>query len=50
MTYIPNIFSGLNIVALKSGIVTINTDRQMINYGGLNIEGVLVIHGDLILK
>ena len=49
MTYIPNIFSGLNIVA-QNAIVTINTDRQMINYGGLRIEGVLVINGDLILK
>ena len=47
MTYIPNIFSGLNIVGLT---VTINTDRQMINYGGLIIVGELVIHGDLILK
>jgi hypothetical protein len=23
---------------------------QMINYGGLNVQGVLVIQGDLILK
>ena len=37
MTYIPDIYSGVNYIAPN-------------NYGGLAIDGVLVINGDLILK
>ena len=49
MTYIPDIYSGVNYIA-PSTILTINQYKQMINYGGLNVQGVLVINGDLILK
>ena len=49
MTYIPNIFSGVTLVPVNTTL-TINQYKQMINYGGLRIEGVLVINGDLILK
>jgi hypothetical protein len=49
MTYIPDIYSGVNYIA-SSNILTIIEYSQMINYGGLNVQGVLVINGDLILK
>ena len=49
MTYIPDIYSGVNYIALNN-ILTIIEYSQMINYGGLAISGVLVINGDLILK
>lgn len=49
MTYIPDIYSGVNYIA-PSSILTIDFYNQMINYGGLNVQGVLVINGDLILK
>lgn len=49
MTYIPDTYSGINYIASNS-VLTIIEYSQMINYGGLNIQGVLVINGDLILK
>ena len=49
MTYIPDTYSGINYIAPKS-ILTIIHYSQMINYGGLTIQGALVINGDLILK
>jgi hypothetical protein len=49
MTYIPDIYSGVNYIA-PNNILTIIQYSQMINYGGLAISGVLVINGDLILK
>ena len=49
MTYIPDIYSGVNYIS-SSNILTIIEYSQMINYGGLNVQGVLVINGDLILK
>ena len=49
MTYIPDIYSGVNTILINTTL-TINKYSQMINYGGLNIDGVLVINGDLILK
>jgi hypothetical protein len=49
MTYIPDTYSGINYIPLNN-ILTIIEYSQMINYGGLNIQGVLVINGDLILK
>ena len=49
MTYIPDIYSGVNYIAPTS-ILTIDFYSQMINYSGLAISGVLVINGDLILK
>jgi hypothetical protein len=49
MTYIPDIYSGVNYIATNN-ILTIIEYSQMINYGGLAISGVLVINGDLILK
>ena len=49
MTYIPDIYSGVNYIS-PTNILTIIQYSQMINYGGLNIQGVLVIDGDLILK
>jgi len=49
MTYIPDIYSGVNLVPSGRTLMIID-NSQMINYGGLTIDGVLVIHGDLILK
>jgi len=49
MTYIPDIYSGVTLIAATTTL-TITQYKQMINYGGLNIQGVLVINGDLILK
>ena len=49
MTYIPDIYSGVNLV-LAGTTLMITEYSQMINYGGLTIDGVLVIQGDLILK
>jgi hypothetical protein len=49
MTYIPDIYSGVNTIPVNE-ILMIITYSQMINYGGLNVQGVLVIQGDLILK
>ena len=49
MTYIPDIYSGVNLVPIET-ILMITDYSQMINYGGLIIDGVLIIDGDLILK
>ena len=49
MTYIPDIYSGVNLIASGTTLMIIE-NKQMINYGGLTIAGVLVINGDLILK
>lgn len=49
MTYIPDIYSGVNYIAPNTTL-TIIIYSQMINYGGLTISGVLVINGNLILK
>jgi len=49
MTYIPDIYSGVNTIPINTTLMIIG-DSQMINYGGLTIDGVLVIEGDLILK
>ena len=49
MTYIPDTYSGINYISSNS-ILTIIHYGQMINYGGLTIDGVIVINGDLILK
>ena len=49
MTYIPDIYSGVISVRINTTLM-ITFNSQMINYGGLNIQGVLVINGDLILK
>ena len=49
MTYVPDIYSGVTLVPINTTL-TINQYSQMINYGGLTIDGVLVIQGDLILK
>jgi hypothetical protein len=49
MTYIPDIYSGVNLIPATTTL-TIIEYSQMINYGGLTISGVLVINGDLILK
>ena len=49
MTYIPDIYCGVQEIGTNSTL-TIIDNRQMINYGGLTIEGTLKIYGDLILK
>lgn len=49
MTYIPDIYSGVITVPLNTTLM-ITYNSQMINHGGLTIDGVLVINGDLILK
>ena len=49
MTYIPDIYSGVISVPIDTTLM-ITFNSQMINYGGLNVQGVLVIQGDLILK
>jgi len=49
MTYIPDIYSGVQEIGTNSNL-TIVDNRQMINYGGLTIEGTIIIYGDLILK
>jgi len=49
MTYIPDIYSGVNLIPINTTLM-ITEYKQMINYGGLAIDGVLVINGDLILK
>jgi hypothetical protein len=49
MTYIPDIYSGVNLIPVNTTLMIIQYS-QMINYGGLIISGVLIINGDLILK
>jgi hypothetical protein len=49
MTYIPDIYSGVISVPIDTTLMIVE-NSQMINYGGLTIDGVLVINGDLILK
>ena len=49
MTYIPDIYSGVNLIPITTTLM-ITEYSQMINYGGLTISGTLVINGDLILK
>ena len=49
MTYIPDIYSGVQEIGTNSTLTIIN-NRQMINYGGLTIQGTIIIKGDLILK
>jgi len=49
MTYIPDIYSGVKEIGTNSTL-TIIDNRQMLNYGGLEIQGTIIIYGDLILK
>ena len=49
MTYIPDIYSGVNTIPLNTTLMIIS-NSQMINHGGLSIVGILIINGDLILK
>lgn len=49
MTYIPDIYSGVQEIGTNSTL-TIIDNRQMINYGGITIQGTIFIYGDLILK
>ena len=49
MTYLPDIYSGVISVPVNTTLMII-ANKQMINCGGLEIQGVLIINGDLILK
>ena len=49
MTYFPDIYSGVESISVNT-ILMIIDDKQMTNYGGLNIKGDIIIKGTLILK
>ena len=49
MTYLPDIYSGVISIPVNTTLM-ITANKQMTNYGGLEIQGVLIINGDLILK
>ncbi len=49
MTYIPDINSGVYYIASTQSCMILE-NCQSINYGGLEIQGELIIKGTLILK
>ena len=49
MTYIPDIYSGVTEVKQNTTLMIIE-NSQMINCGGLEISGTLIINGILILN
>ena len=49
MTYIPDINSGVDYINATQKVMIVE-NCQSINYGGLEIQGELIIKGTLILK